>query len=83
MALWEIVAAVATGVAIRDGVAVVVASAVATPAADGAIEGVLDIEDARRASGQEDYARLSLTFMHRSRRWTVTGLDDEVRRRAA
>jgi hypothetical protein len=28
-------------------------------------------------------ARLSLTFQHRSRRWTVTGLDDEVRRRAA
>jgi hypothetical protein len=28
-------------------------------------------------------ARLSLTFAHRSRRWTVTGLDDEVRRRRA
>lgn len=28
-------------------------------------------------------ARLSLTFQHRSRRWTVTGLDEEVRRRAA
>ncbi|OGO57420.1 MAG: hypothetical protein A2Z32_04115 [Chloroflexi bacterium RBG_16_69_14] len=27
-------------------------------------------------------ARLSLTFQHRSRRWTVTGLDDEVRRAA-
>ncbi len=24
-------------------------------------------------------ARLSLTYHHRSRRWTVTGLDDEVR----
>jgi hypothetical protein len=28
-------------------------------------------------------ARLALTFQHRSRRWTVTGLDEEVRRRAA
>ena len=28
-------------------------------------------------------ARLSLTYMHRSRRWTVTGLDQELRRRAA
>jgi hypothetical protein len=28
-------------------------------------------------------ARLSLTYQHRSRRWTVIGLDDEVRRRAA
>jgi hypothetical protein len=27
-------------------------------------------------------ARLSLTFQHRSRRWTVTGLDDQVRRAA-
>ena len=27
-------------------------------------------------------ARLSLTFQHRSRRWTVTGLDDEVRHAA-
>ena len=27
-------------------------------------------------------ARLNLTFQHRSRRWTVTGLDDEVRRAA-
>jgi hypothetical protein len=28
-------------------------------------------------------ARLSLTFQHRSRRWTVTGLDEKVRRAAA
>jgi hypothetical protein len=28
-------------------------------------------------------ARLSLTFQHRSRRWTVTGLDEAVRTRAA
>lgn len=28
-------------------------------------------------------ARLSLTYQHRSGRWTVTGLDEEVRRRAA
>jgi hypothetical protein len=28
-------------------------------------------------------ARLSLTFQHRSRKWTITGQDDEVRRRAA
>ena len=28
-------------------------------------------------------ARLSLTYQHRSRRWTETGLDEEVRRRAA
>ena len=27
-------------------------------------------------------ARLSLTFQHRSRRWTVTGLDEGVRRAA-
>ncbi len=27
-------------------------------------------------------ARLSLTYHHRSHRWTVTGLDDEVRRAA-
>jgi hypothetical protein len=27
-------------------------------------------------------ARLSLTFMHRSRRWTVTGLDDAHKRAA-
>jgi hypothetical protein len=27
-------------------------------------------------------ARLSLTYQHRSRRWTVTGLDDQVRRAA-
>jgi hypothetical protein len=28
-------------------------------------------------------ARLNLTYQHRSRRWIVTGLDSEVRRRAA
>jgi len=28
-------------------------------------------------------ARLSLIFLHRSRRWTVTGLDDTLRTRAA
>lgn len=28
-------------------------------------------------------ARLSLIYQHRSRRWTVTGLDREVRRRVA
>jgi len=28
-------------------------------------------------------ARLSLTFQHRSRKWTITGQDEEVRRRAA
>jgi len=28
-------------------------------------------------------ARLSLTFLHRSRRWTVTGLDSTRRTRAA
>jgi hypothetical protein len=27
-------------------------------------------------------ARLNLTYQHRSRRWTVTGLDDEVHRAA-
>ncbi len=27
-------------------------------------------------------ARLSLTYLHRSRRWTVTGLDDQVHRAA-
>ena len=27
-------------------------------------------------------ARLSLTYQHRSRRWTVTGLDDEASRAA-
>ena len=27
-------------------------------------------------------ARLSLTYQHRSRRWTVTGLDDQVARAA-
>lgn len=28
-------------------------------------------------------ARLSLMYQHRSRRWTVTGLDHEIRRRVA
>ncbi len=28
-------------------------------------------------------ARVSLTYLHRSRRWTVTGLDDALTRRAA
>jgi hypothetical protein len=28
-------------------------------------------------------ARLSLIYLHRSRRWTVTGLDDTLRTRAA
>jgi hypothetical protein len=28
-------------------------------------------------------ARLSLIFQHRSRRWTVNGLDDKITRRAA
>ena len=27
-------------------------------------------------------ARLALTFQHRSRRWTITGLDEHVRRAA-
>ena len=27
-------------------------------------------------------ARLALTFQHRSRRWTITGLDEQVRRAA-
>jgi len=27
-------------------------------------------------------ARLSLTYLHRSRRWTVTGMDDQVSRAA-
>jgi hypothetical protein len=28
------------------------------------------------------HARLNLTYQHRSRRWTVTGLDNEIRRAA-
>jgi len=28
---------------------------------------------------ETDRARLSLTYLHRSRRWTVTGLDEELR----
>jgi hypothetical protein len=31
---------------------------------------------------ETDRARLSLTYQHRSRRWTVTGLDDQVPRAA-
>ena len=28
------------------------------------------------------HARLNLTFLHRSRRWTITGLDEEIARAA-